>query len=460
MINKNIFKKTLSAAAIVAGLSAIQTVEAANWLMLQGTEPTDAAGRAKVWGFIQAQYQKDESEAATIGANTGAYVPPKLIGPNLSSQEQFNVNRARLGVRGIGMPIDSSVNYFLLAEFGNNAITAPGDGDAQISDASITLNTDATRVRMGLFKTPGMEEGLQAIHVFDYINFTTVGNQLMLERLPNTTYTANIAPAALPNPAGINGFDRPVAAYRDVGIQFFDSFQSNGWDHSYAVMLGNGNGLNFGDIDDNKDTYLYWSSELMYGGKGPRAEGLKFFVWSQSGKRLLDNTPCAVPTACVASDNNPAEFDRTRQGLGVKYLKMPHRVTFEAVSGEGMIFVGPHATTFDMNPAAAPGNGENGKASGYYLDYGFYVPDSKWQFDLRYDYYNRLTDDQFETEWVGTTIGFNYHVNKKSRITVNYEMHDVTAVNYSTTGTAPQQGPNANLNGIGNRIAAQFTHIF
>ncbi|MFP3874345.1 MAG: hypothetical protein ACLFV1_07805 [Thiohalophilus sp.] len=37
---------------------------------------------------------------------------------------------------------------------------------------------------MGLFKTPGFEEGLQAIHVFDYIDFTSAGNQLMLERHP------------------------------------------------------------------------------------------------------------------------------------------------------------------------------------------------------------------------------------------------------------------------------------
>jgi len=440
VINKNIFKKTLSAAAVVAGLSAIQVAEAANWLMLQGTERPGAAGRAKVWGFIQAQYQNDSSDPNP----GGAYIPPKLIGPNLSSQEQFNVNRARLGVRGIGMPLDSSVNYFLLAEFGNNGITAPGgDGDVQVSDASITVNTSATRVRMGLFKTPGMEEGLQAIHVFDYINFTTVGNQLMLERLPNRGAASNTPPATLPNPSGINGFERPVGAFRDTGIQFFDSIKVGKWDHSYAVMVGNGNGLNFGDVDDNKDTYFYWSSELQYGGKGPRAEGLKLFAWNQSGKRQLD------------TGSGPVEYDRKRQGVGIKYLKKPHRVTFEHVSGEGMIFVGPHAPTFDMNPAAPPGNGEEGEASGYYLDYGFYVPNSKWQIDFRYDFYNRLTDDTFETEWKTTTIGFNYHVNKKSRITVNYSTRDVTAVNF-----AEGAGPNANLDGIGDRVAAQFTHIF
>ncbi|MCK5336900.1 MAG: hypothetical protein KAQ67_12100, partial [Gammaproteobacteria bacterium] len=184
MNNKNIFKKTLAAAAIVAGLSAIQVAEAANWLMLQGTERPGAAGRAKVWGFIQTQYQTDNSEPFA-GPPGDMYIPPKLIGPNLTSQEQFNVNRARIGVRGTGMPLDSDVNYFILAEFGNNGITAPDGYNAALTDASITLNSiPGARIRMGMFKYPGAEEGLQAIHVFDYINFTWATAQMMLERFP------------------------------------------------------------------------------------------------------------------------------------------------------------------------------------------------------------------------------------------------------------------------------------
>ncbi len=174
-------KKRLFASALLCSLVSAPTF-AANWLMLQGTEPEGTAPRAKVWGFIQTQYQKNTSDANA----TGGYAPPKLIGPNLQSQSQFNVNRARVGVRGTGFPLDEKVNYFFLAEFGNNAITAPNNGSAYISDASITLNEiPGARVRMGLFKTPGAEEGLQAIHVFDYVNFTTVTNQLLLERIPN-----------------------------------------------------------------------------------------------------------------------------------------------------------------------------------------------------------------------------------------------------------------------------------
>ena len=50
---KQAMKKVALAAACVGGMAATMQVEAANWLMLQGTEPEATAGRAKVWGFIQ-----------------------------------------------------------------------------------------------------------------------------------------------------------------------------------------------------------------------------------------------------------------------------------------------------------------------------------------------------------------------------------------------------------------------
>ncbi len=104
----------------------------------------------------------------------GTYVPPKLIGPDLDSQDAFNVNRARIGVRGTGMPIDPNVNYFFLVEFGNNAITNPGSGFAKVTDASITLNhlKEYARVRAGQFKIPMAEEVYQGIALIDYVNFT------------------------------------------------------------------------------------------------------------------------------------------------------------------------------------------------------------------------------------------------------------------------------------------------
>ena len=415
---------------------------AANWLKLQGTEKSDSAPRAKVWGFVQAQYQKDNSAASS----SGKFIAPKLIGPNLTSQQQFNINRARIGVRGVGFPLDSSINYFVLLEMGNNGIT--GGGPARVTDASITINKlPGARIRVGQFKTPGAEEGLQAIHVFDYINFTNASNQLLLERSPTATYTANAAATATPNDGTLTAFNGPVSAFRDTGVQVFDSFKMGDWEHSYAVMFGNGNGLGKGDNDGNLDTYTYWASEKTFSGKGPRAKTLKLFAWNQSGKRLLDNTN--------DSTSNATEFNRSRSGLGVKYSKNAHRVTFEYITAKGMIFVGPDKPTFDINGSGAGGDGSNGKASGYYLDYGYSIPNTKFQIDARYDVLNRLEGDKFEFAFKTATLGLNYHFNKKSRLTVNYENRSVNAINF-----ASNTGPNANLDGVDSRFSIQVTHLF
>jgi hypothetical protein len=444
--------------ALMAGITCclgMQPAFSANWLMLQGTETQGEAPRAYVWGFIQAQYQKDTSDPNA----SGQYIPPKLVGPNLNSQDQFNINRARVGVRGSGFPLDSKVNYFLLTEFGNNGITGARNGGATITDASVTLNQiPGARIRVGLFKYPGAEEGLQAIHVFDYINFTAVTNQLLLERFPNQTYTANVAPQSLPPSTSLNGFDKSVGAFRDTGVQIFDTFTVNDWEHSYAVMVGNGNGLNYGDANGNKDVYLYWSSELVFGGQGARREGLKLFAWDQHGRRFLDSTN--------DSTHNPQEYDRDRSGVGFKYLKKPYRLSAEYMKGEGMIFVGPDKPTFDINPAVAGGNGENGKANGYYVEGGWYIPNSSWEIDLRYDVYNRLTDDvaftggpnvgrTFEMKFSGVTLGTQYHFNKKTRLNLEAAFNKAEAVDWP--GGA---GPNDNLDGVDTRYAAQITHIF
>ena len=430
-------KKSVKKFALIATSAAVLgamagTAQAANWLMLQGTEKPAAAPRAKVWGFIQVQYQKDFSDPVVTGSGAEVYIPPKLVGPNLDSQSGFNVNRARIGVRGTAMPLDSNVNYFILAEFGNNGITNGSDGQ-HLTDASITLNhIKGARLRMGLFKYPGAEEGLQAIHVLDYVNFTSVTNQMLLERFPQAA-DSNQGATAIPN-AGMNQFSRSVGAFRDVGLEVFDTFKVSNWEHSYAVMYGNGNGLNYGDNDNNKDLYLYWSSELVFGGKGPRREGLKMFAWHQDGKR-------------TDAYNVTQEQDRTRSGLGVKYLKKPFRATAEYMTGKGMIFQGQHRPTHVFNDK---------KAEGWYLEGGWYIPNTNFEIDLRYDTYTR--DENHPTSAAGDettfdtiTIGTQYHFNKKTRLNLEYASRD----NKSDTAAIETQNKD-----VGGRLAVQITSIF
>ena len=262
------FNRALIGAACALAFASMGTAHAANWLMLQGTEPADSAARANVWGYVQVKYEKDFSDPNALGQ----YVPPKLLGPDLDSQDGFNIPRATIGVRGTGFPLDSRINYFALLEMGNNGVTYDSGSFAKLLDGSVTLNyIPGARVRAGLFKTPGAEEGLQAIHVFDYINFTEMTNGLLLERFPNKGWTdctgavapcsagpvppatGNVGPyteAQLQGGAELNRFNGSVSAFRDVGVQVFDAFDvGNNWEVSYAAMIGNGSGVEFSNSD-------------------------------------------------------------------------------------------------------------------------------------------------------------------------------------------------------------------
>lgn len=448
----NTFKYSVLGAACTLALAGSGPAHAINWLMLQGTEPVGASARANVWGFVQADYQKDFSDPNTAGQ----YVPPKMLGPDLESQSGFNISRARIGVRGTGFPIDSHINYFLLLEMGNNGITSGNGAFARLTDASVTLNyIPGARIRAGLFKTPGAEEALQGIQTFDYINFSEPANQLLLERFPQRAYTANVGPyteTQLQSGSSLNGFTGPVGAFRDVGAQVFDAFDvGHDWEVSYAAMIGNGNGIEFSNYDGQYDKYLYLSAEKKYGGAGPRAEGMKFFAWGQWGKRLLDNTNDSVA--------NPKLYDRNRAGLGITYRKNPFRLTAEYITADGMIFEGPDKPSFYFaNPANTTGvnNGADGKGSGWYVEGGWHIPKTKFELDARYDTVDLLKGRNDEHTFSKWTLGAQYHLNPKTRLTLNYEIR-----NFECTANTPQcVNANKNLSGVGNKIGLQVTAIF
>ena len=273
------FNKLVLATALAAGMAS--SAQAANWLQLQGTEPAGSTDRFKLWGFIQPQYTYTENTKLKAGPWEGQKAVFNQTAPERESSNTFQIRRARLGVRGTNFPLDSRTNYFLLVEAGKNGITEFGS-DVAMTDGSITLNyIPHARVRVGQFKYPGSEEGLQAIHVFDYINFTNVTDQMMLERFLDGDGT---------EPNDPNTPNGSVGAFRDIGVQVFDWFDWAGWQHTYAAMIGNGNGINRTDNNNEKDVYAYWSSEKVFAGAGARRQGWKLFAWGQHGERTLDYT--------------------------------------------------------------------------------------------------------------------------------------------------------------------------
>lgn len=454
-----LFKRTLICAVCSLAFGFTGTASAYDWLSLQGTEPEAASVPAKVFGFVQTDYQKDYSKANAAGQ----YVPPKLLGPNLDSQSGFNVRHVQIGVRGTGFPIDDSINYFALVELGNAATsrTCPTsttcNTSPSLTDGSITVNSiPYARIRMGLFKYPGAEEGMESTIKEEYIDFSEATNGLLLERFPNTVYTANLAaetPYTFQTTGGsLNGFTKPAGGFRDSGVQVFNTFDlANDWNLSYAVMLGQGSGTQLNNVDGEYDTYYYLSTEKNLATTGP-SNGLKFFVWRQTGKRLADITNDLTV--------DPKLYKRDRSGLGMKYEAKPFRVAAEYINANGMIFEGPDKPSFyfavPANAANIPNNGALAKGSGWYLDGGFYIPGTKWELDARYDTADFNRDHVDEHRFSKTTLGTKYDFNPMAHLTVNYEIRNFKC----TTATTQCRNANANLSTVGNKLGVQLTAAF
>ena len=432
--------------AWVLGLAAMpmHSAGAVNWLILQSTEPVGSDPQPKWWGFAQVEYQKDTSDPNAAGL----YVPAKLLAPEFRTQSAFNVSRARFGVRG-RVPENAAINYFFLTELGNNAVTYASGRQGSLTDASITFNQlPHARVRAGLFKTPSSEEGLQGVHSMNYVEFSNMANFLLLERLPNATYTANSVPAdPQAMETNLNGFTQPVAAFRDVGMQLFDSIMHGNIEFTYAVMMGNGYGLNMSDNDHNKDRYGYVSMERVYSGQGLQRESGKVWLWAQNGKRIFDG------------DNNGTnnEYERERRGVGAQWRQLPWRVTFEYTHADGMLFLGPDKPSFDLdgNTTTVAGDGTNGKGQGGYLEGGWRVRQTPWQIDARYDVLNLLEDDPAELRYKSYTLGAQYFFTPKVRLMVN-----ATHRNWNATKFDHGTSFNANLDGVGRKYTAQVTVVF
>ncbi len=436
----SMLKKILPAAIIAATIST--SAQATNWLMLQGTEKPNQAPRAKVWGFAQLDYQQTADTQLKAGPFKDKPAAFNQMAPQLDTASGFNVKRARIGVRGNNFPIDSNVNYFLLAELGNNGITTGGKASqGQLTDASVTLNhIPGARLRVGLFKTPGSEEALQAAFVANYNNFSTVTDRILLER----TFDYQ---------AGNKGRNNPVGAFRDTGIQVFDTFKTGDWETSYALMFGNGNGLAFTDNDKYKDTYAYISTEKVFdGSKGGRRHGLKFYAWNHSGKRSFNDGTPAAPGADVTQN-------RTRSGLGSTYFDGKYRLAAEYIVADGMIYGGTtgagvpdDGATFSVLP--------DQKANGYYVSLGYRVKPNI-ELNLRHDILNSATDkngtggENAEREFKTTTLGAQYFFNPKTYLKANYEIRSIDAPN------VPNASPVHDiLDSIDNRISLQLTALF
>lgn len=458
-------RTTAIAAALAAGIGGgASTAEASNWILLQGTEPFGKAHTLQMWGFLQPTYRHiDDSEKIEHPGGIDGYRPIfNTLGPARDSSQSFSLFRARLGARGVMHPVNDKINYFFLAEFGQNGITRlsdPGAGSyqPQLTDASVTFRHLAgggsadpwkpgVSFRFGQFKMPLADEGSRGIMSFDYINFSEVTRQQVLERFIRA------------NSGSDAGIDGAISAFRDIGLQLFDEIKlSDKWEATWAAAVGNGNGINRLDNDEDLELYLRAQTAYVFDGVargGPRREDLKLFAWAQQGERRFDSDANGIAE----------EYERNRYGAGFHFYKQPYRLSGEYIWGHGMVFNGAAPPVSDPRfpgPSATPqiAPGEDNEFNGWYVEGAYFPIPNKFGVQARYDVLNRLsgTSDNYtdadERKFETLTLGLQYWDHPaKGQWTLNYRFRDLSAPDNDVADTVGES--------MGNEIGIQYFLLF
>lgn len=446
-------KKFAPSLIMLAVMWLSQTAEAANWVDLQASEPANAPA-FKPWGFIQPTYIYIDADplsgmgGAAASAN-GKRQIQNQVGPTFENTDQFQLMRAQFGLRG---RLTDKINYFLLTDVGSNLTTV--QHPLMLIDASMSFSfVPGARVRAGLFKLPTAEEALASpATAYSYVYYSAVTSALVQE-----SFYRNVAgnPAGCAATPGATTLDcgktvTGSTAFRDWGIQVFDSFRTGKWELGYAAMVSNGNEIeNISDNNSSKDLTARMQMSYVFKGAGPLREDANAFIWRQSGKRTYGGE----------------DYDRVREGVGFRVTKNKIRVSGEYIRGDGMVAGGP-------NPPVAPASGNleppfnlnlapEGKADGWYLEGGWrFHP--KWEVEARYDVFDRNNNDAVAERIFKTwTFGGQYFINKTTRVLLNYEWRDADVPHLSAMTNAVQRNNARTVaDNLGDRVSLQLTWAF
>jgi hypothetical protein len=382
---------------------------------------------------------------------------------------------------------DGKINYFLLAEFGQNGITEVKQSPntfrytPAFTDATVSFNLKATRLRVGLGRLPLGEEAMQGEPAMNYANLTNVSDQLLNERFMSPYYSgrpevplfgvpmtqktlsglaggANNLTCATANHciAALN--DKPVGAFRDMGVEAYDWINKGNWEYSYALMAGDGNGLQFAD-NGNYDISGRLQASYVFSGSDAYRQDASAYVWYQDGRRNYAGQ----------------DYTRIREGVGVKYMDHGLRIGGEYIKAAGMIYYGVIAPFLDIGaPAFEPVDqmalASSNTADGYYVDMGYKFT-SKWEADIRYVYLDKLKNSAYDERLFSTvTYGAQYFYSKNLRFLVNYEVRKISVPNptaYLSEPAAIQANAHTQLTdagiiagSVGNRIDIACTYVF
>ena len=405
--------------AMVTAGSMTRPARAADWPLVQGTEPVDAP-LVRPFGFVQLTTE------GMLGGEVHGLRSPALSRfegrtPSFTTLESggdwgFGVRRARPGLRGAIPETNGKVSYFLLAELGTAAIARDGP---TLTDAAVTISyLPGARVRVGQFKLPMMDEAVEANPIAaEWVNFSLPAAALVNE-----------------NPIRGGRYEGGASGFRDVGVEVFDTFRRGHLALSYAAVVSNGR-RGFVDQDSAKDVTARTTASWVFSGadNDPHRQELSLFAWGQRGERDLDGR----------------SVQRIRSGTGIHLEKEPVRMRAELVYATGAIAAGQVPPFADQPLVIDP----FGRALGGYVQARLRLFD-KARVGLRYDELHRRFDDA-RAERVFRTLApmLEYDPVQRVRVQASYERRWLSAPG----GT---EDAKTIARAMGDRVALQVTVIF
>jgi predicted porin len=197
-------------------------------------------------------------------------------------------------------------------------------------------------------------------------------------------------------------------------------------------------------------------------------QGYKLYAWRASGKRTIYDS-ATLSAGGTSLEDAEREYDRDLMGIGGTYFDGKYRFWAEYIKVDGMIFNGstggevPGSVNGTAFGPIAPGilvsqfkTEPEGKGDGGYLDFGYRIKPNI-ELDIRYDWYNRVTnlDSTAEIKFETWTLGAQYFFTKTTKAIVNYEWRNVDAVGLPSSNIA-----NEIAGATDNRISAQLFLLF
>ena len=390
---------------------------AQDWVMLQATESVKSA-ELKTLLFLQPSFSYTKGSLLSAGPFKGKKGIFNLNGPDFRSSTEFHNARGLVLIRGFVPKTNKKINFFGMIDFGKNLLTGSekttkNPRNLQLADISLTFNyLPFFRIRAGQFIVPGSNEMMKAVHSYDYINFTNFTVFTMLDwNMPDAG-----------DGTGSNRPRFPNAGFRDIGVMAFDTFSFYKSKHTYAFMLGQGNGINRFSNDKNLDFHGRYRFYFPFS----KEKNLEFILWGVKGKREL------------YSKDSVQVFRRDRFGIDLSANWKNWRTELSGAYADGIIFHG----TFGAGPPGLKNNknqvasfltlpSENAFGGHFSVNYDI----SSYVVGFRYDFLNygmrkNINGRAFRTFTLSAQHKFG---TSPTRLILNYEWRKAEAPRLSDT---------------------------